>query len=116
MRTLWVGLTAVLGGLLVGAVALAADPSPQDKIHGQDVMGDKGQTGPDGWSWAPTTRDQAPGDQKNGQSAANARATPNTQPSPGEGKKLSAGDDPGTPAKTEAHGPGTMDSAVARKP
>ena len=114
MRTRWIGLTAMLGGLLVSAAALAADPPPQDKIHGADVMGDKGRSGPDGWSWAPTTRDQTPKDQKGGQSAANA--APNTQPSPGEGKKLSAGDDPGTPAKTEARGPGTMDSAVASKP
>ena len=113
MRTRWVGLAVMLGGLLVGAAMFAADGLAQDKIHGQDVMGDKGRTGPDGWSWAPTTRDQAPGNQS-GQSAA--KAAPNSQPSPGEGKKLSAGDDPGTPAKTDARGPGTMNGAVASKP
>ncbi len=111
-----IGLAAMLGGLLTSSLALAADPAPQGQIHGQDVMGDKGRTGPDGWSWAPTTRDQAPADQKGGQTAANAHSTPNTQPGPNEGKTLPAGEDPGTPGPTDAHGPGTMDNVASRKP
>ena len=94
----------------------ATDPSAvQAPIKGEDVMGDKGRTGPDGWSWAPQTRDQAP-DDKNNQTAANGRGDANSAPNPSQGKKMAPGDDPGTPAATDAHGPGTADSGAGRKP
>ena len=117
MRLQWIGLAAVVAfAVIAPSPARAEDPSAvQAPIKGADVMGDKGRTGPDGWSWAPQTRDQAPGDKAN-QTAANGRGDLNTQPGPNEGKKLSPGDDPGTPAATDAHGPGTTHSAATHKP
>lgn len=113
------GLATIAVGVMTGSlVAQAADPpadpaSVQAPVKGLDVMGDKNRTGPDGWSWAPQVRDQAPADKSN-RTAANGRGDTNSQPGPDTGKKLAPGDDPGTPAATEAHGPGTMDSG--RKP
>ncbi len=117
MRLQWIGpATLAACVVIMASPARAADPAAvQEPIKGSDVMGDKGRTGPDGWSWAPQTRDQAPGDKDN-QTAANGRGALNSQPSPAEGKKLAPGDDPGAPAATDAHGPGTRDSGTANKP
>ena len=118
MRLHRIGLAAIAAGILASSpLARAADDpaAVQAPIKGADVMGDKGRTGPDGWSWAPQTRDQAPGD-KNNQTAANGRGDANSQPGPSEGKKLAPGDAPGTPAATDAHGPGTTDGGAGRKP
>ena len=121
MRLRQLGLATIAAGLMgLAAPAWAADPadpaSVQAPIKGSDVMGDKGRTGPDGWSWAPQTRDQAP-DAKGSQTAANGGGGDlNSKRGPNEGKKLAPGDDPGTPAATDAHGPGTMDSGAAHKP
>ena len=99
-------------------LAIAADPAAvQAPIKGSDVMGDKGRTGPDGWSWAPQTRDQAPAD-KNNTAAANGRNDPNSTPGPQPSKKLAPGDDPGTPVASNPNGagPGTTAGSAARKP
>ena len=98
------------------ALAQTADPAAvQQPIKGADTMGDKGRTGPDGWSWAPQTRDQAPAD-KDGRTAANGRGAANSLPGPNTAAKLAPGDDPGAPAATDAHGPGTIDGGAGRKP
>ena len=117
MRVGPTGVAAAAMAILASAsVARAADPaSVQTPIKGSDTMGDKGRTGPDGWSWAPQARDQAPGDKDN-QTAANGRGAANSQPDGDTGKKLAPGDDPGTPVATEAHGPGTVDRGAARPP
>ena len=118
MRLHQMGLAAIAVGALAWAASARAADDPaavQAPIKGADVMGDKGRTGPDGWSWAPQTRDQAPAD-KNNQTAANGRGDANSMPAPSQGKKLSPGDDPGTPAATDAHGPGTTDSGAGGKP
>ena len=115
MRLQWIGL-AVACAVAMAPPVRAEDPATvQAPIKGADVMGDKGRTGPDGWSWAPQTRDQAPADTGN-KTAANGRGDANSQPNPNAGKKLAPGDDPGTPAATDAHGPGTTDSGAAHKP
>ena len=105
MRTWQVGLVAALAGLQAAPLAHAADPPPGG-IVGQDVMGDKGRSGPDGWSWAPVTRDRAANGDAAGQAAANG--APNAQPDPGAGKTLPPGEDPGTPVK-QVQGPGALD-------
>ena len=114
MRMPCIGLSALM---LVAPMSLAwaADPvAGTAPIKGSDAMGDKGRSGPDGWSWAPQTRDQAPADKTN-ETAANGRGALNSQPAPDAGKTLKPGDDPGTPVATDSHGPGTIDSGV-RKP
>ncbi len=115
MRLRWIGLAAACAVAIASPVRAADPAAAQAPINGSDVMGDKGRTGPDGWSWAPQTRDQAPADTGN-QTAANGRGALNAQPGPDQGKKLAPGDDPGTPAATDAHGPGTADSGAAHKP
>lgn len=115
MRVFFSGAAGVLCGFLVLAPAYAADPV-QAPIQGQSVMGDKGRTGPDGWSWAPQTRDQVPGNP--GQTAASLPNSPNTMPNPNAeaGKRLPAGQDPGTPAQVNASGPGTKDAPAPHQP
>ncbi len=110
-------VVAIAAIVLAPAVAArAADPSSVQKpVQGVDVMGDRGRTGPDGWSWAPQTRDQVP-DHKHNRTAANGRGAPNSQPGPNESTPLKPGDDPGTPAAPQAHGPGTMDTGGAHHP
>ena len=111
-----IGLMVVLAGALTVQVAQAADPaSVQAPVKGSDVMGDKGRSGPDGWAWAPVTRDQSASDKAPGETASAVRSAPNAQASNDAGKALSPGQDPGTPAATEAHGPGTLDSAAAAR-
>ena len=101
--------------VLAAAAACAADPAAaQDAIKGTDVMGDKGRTGPDGWVQSPQTRDQAPADTGN-QTAANGRGALNSEPAPAK-PRLSPGEDPGTPAAADAHGPGTTDAGAKAKP
>lgn len=93
----------------------AASPDPaavQAPIAGTDVMGDKGRSGPDGWAQAPVTRNQSATGAAVGETSSKVSAAPNTQGSNEAGKTLSPGQDPGTPAKVEAHGPGTMDAAA----
>ncbi len=116
MRLHRVGLAALMAVAAVAAPARAADPvAGTTPIKGSDVMGDKGRSGPDGWSWAPQTRDQAPADKTN-ETAANGRGALNSQPGPDTGKTLKPGDDPGTPMATDSHGPGTIDSGAKPKP
>ncbi len=116
MRIQHIGLLALaLGASLAGHVAYADETAHQDPIAGADVMSDKGRSGPDGWSWAPVTRNEAPSGKAPGQTAANTDAAPNAQPDPGAGKKLAPGDDPGTPMATQANGPGTQDKSAATR-
>ena len=96
---------------MITALPTIAPAFAQDKIVGQDAMGDKGRSGPDGWSWAPMTRSQVPGDH----GTTNA-GTPNTMPDPGAGRTLPAGEDPGTPAVAQAKGPGALDKPAGEKP
>lgn len=119
MRWTMAAATCLAVGLMASApIALAADPAAvQAPIKGSDVMGDKGRTGPDGWSWAPQTRDQAPADKSN-TTANNGRGDPNSRPGPQPSKHLAPGDDPGTPVATAPNGtsPGMTASGAARKP
>jgi len=118
MRIQHIGLLVMtLGASLAGHAALADETAQQKPIAGADVMGDKGRSGPDGWSWAPVTRDQGASEKAAGQSATNASAAPNAQPDPNAGKTLAAGDDPGTPMAHQPNGPSTQDkSASTRTP
>jgi hypothetical protein len=81
----------------------AAD-TQQRPIVGQNVMGDKSRSGPDGFTWAPVTRNQAPSGRAPGETHANAA-----------GANLPAGQDPGAPASVAASDPGTRDVPSARK-
>jgi hypothetical protein len=100
----------------VGVVpAWAADPPGQPgqmPVVGQSAMGDKSRASPDGWAWAPVTRDRSAMGHPPGPGQAGAATAGQTQSA-----KLPAGDDPGTPANPQASGPGALDrSAAARKP
>ncbi len=115
MRMRHIGLSALV---LAGSVSLAwaADPvAGTAPIKGSDAMSDKGRSGPDGWSWAPQTRDQAPTD-KTDATATDGHGALNSQPGPATAKTLKPGEDPGTPVATDSHGPGTLDSDATRKP
>lgn len=108
----WMTVAATGVALGLAGTALAADPTP-DPIKGSTVMGDKGRSGPDGWSWAPVTRDQGAGAAAPGAGTQ----TPNKQPDPQAGRSLPPGQDPGTPATAASAGPGTMNTAAGdRKP
>jgi hypothetical protein len=104
-----------LGGCFIPPLARAADPSKQAPIAGQDVMGDKSRSGPDGWSWAPITRNQAASGRAPGQTEANIKAAPDARTASGEGKTLPAGQDPGAPAATAPNGPGTLDASSSKQ-
>ncbi len=111
-RLVALGLLAA-GPALAAGHAQAADP-PQDKIVGQDAMGDKSRGGPDGFSWAPVSRDQAASGKAVGETAANVKAAPNAQPDE-TGKKLPAGQDPGTPASSGSNGPAALSAPAASR-
>lgn len=116
MRLHRIALAAAAAAAAFSAAAQTVDPKAvQQPIKGSDATGDKGRTGPDGWSWAPQTRDQAPAD-GSGQTAASGPRDANSLPGPNTAAKLAPGDDPGAPAATDAHGPGTVDAASGRKP
>ena len=120
MRTWQTGFAALIGMAIGCGAAFAAGPDPasvQAPIKGVDVMGDKGRSGPDGWAWAPVTRDQSPTDKAAGETDAKTREAPNRQASNDAGKSLSPGQDPGTPAVTQNAGPGVTDAnANNRRP
>jgi hypothetical protein len=85
------GTPAVVAPGAEAAPVLLAQTNP---IKGVDPMGDKGLSGPDGWTQAPIARDSAAaGDHKApGEPAPNqAAAMPKTG-----GKPMNPGDDPGT--------------------
>jgi len=88
----------------------------QTPIAGQSVLGDKSRSGPDGWSWAPIARDQAAAGKAPGQTDATVKAALNAQPGGDHGTNLPPGADPGTPARTDASGPGTLDAPAASTP
>lgn len=104
-----VRLALAIAGVLAGPVVHAADEAQQAPIAGQDAMGDKSRSGPDGWSWAPVTRDQAPA----GHAAGQDQATPNTRVGSNEGKTLPHGQDPGSAASPASSGPGSLDAESA---
>ena len=115
MRMHRIGLSALVLAASM-SVAWAADPvAGTAPIKGSDALGDKGRSGPDGWSWAPQTRDQAPTD-KTDATATDGRGALNSQPGAAAAKSLKPGEDPGTPVATDSHGPGTLDNAATRKP
>jgi hypothetical protein len=97
-------ITLAAFGTVLAVSAFAADQPPAP-VQGQDAMSDRGRTGPDGWSWAPVTRDQAPTGPSPAASA-NRGGAPNTQPGPMEGRQLPPGEDPGTPSTPQSQGPG----------
>lgn len=107
-----VSAASVMGTMV--PTAQAADAVVKDGIVGSDVMGEKGHGGPDGWAWAPVTRDQGASSAAPGQSA-NAGKALNAQPAGGAGKTLSPGQDPGTPATADANGPGSLDQPISAK-
>lgn len=107
----------VIGGVLAAGAAYAADAANPPPVAGSDVMGDKSRSQPDGWAWAPVTRDQAPSAPAAGQSQGSKPVPPNAQPASNEGKALKPGDDPGTPVASGSDGPGQLEkSAAASKP
>jgi hypothetical protein len=70
-------------------------------VHGADPMDGKNRSGPEGYVWAPITRDQSP----SGTSPTEAKGQPNrsaldARPVPDTGKSLSPGQDPGTAMPT----------------
>lgn len=103
--------------LLAQATSPAADPGQQPgttPIKGESVMGDKGRSGPDGWSWAPVSRDDtaAKGTGK-GQSAD--QMTNGTRPVAATTTSAAAGTDPGTPMATRQPGPSGMVASAPGK-
>ncbi len=107
----------VIGGVLAAGAACAADAANPPPVVGSDVMGDKSRSQPDGWAWAPVTRDQAPSAPAAGQSQGSKPVPPNAQPASNEGKALTPGQDPGTPIVSGSDGPGSLEkSAAASKP
>ena len=114
MRSFTLGLAVALG-CATPVVSFAADPDPaavQAPIKGASVMGDKGRSGPDGWAWAPVTRDQSPTGKAAGETQASVQAAPNAKPASGASPTLPPGQDPGTPA-TPTSGPGVSDSVTS---
>ena len=99
------------------AAAQAAPPQTgvKDGIVGSDVMGDRNRTGPDGWSWAPVTRDQTAAGSGAGETAENLKKAPNASTAGPETKPIAPGDDPGTPATADAHGPGTIEKSAGAR-
>src|SRR4051812_38519805 len=66
-------------------------------VHGADPMDGKNRSGPEGYVWAPISRDQAP----SGTAPTEAQGQPNrsaldARPVPDTSKNLSPGQDPGT--------------------
>ena len=120
MRVWQASVGAMVGLVVCSGAVLAAEPDPaavQAPVKGVDVMGDKGRSLPDGWAWAPVTRDQSATGKAAGETASAVHGAPNTQASNESGKSLSPGQDPGTPAATQNAGPGVMDaSANTRRP
>jgi cell division protein FtsN len=92
------GAAVMLAAWIAVPISLhAAEPGA---VHGSDVMDGKNKPGQDGWSWAPTPRDQAasksgstPGEDKRASSTT-------TGPAPKDGTHLPPGQDPGTPMPT----------------
>lgn len=95
----------------LASAANAADPAAvQAPIKGSSALDGKGRSGPDGWSWAPQTRDQAPTDKSS--HAADLNSKGGTTPT----KTFAPGDDPGTPMSPINNGPGTSNAPVTKKP
>lgn len=113
----------ILVGVIAAPAARAADPAPsanapppsaplvKDGIVGADVTSDRNRSGPDGWSWAPTTRNQSFSGKAPGETEASVHDTPSAKPDaagkPDDSstKKLAPGDDPGTPLTANADKP-----------
>ena len=77
-------------------------------VKGADPIEGKNRSGPDGYTWAPISRDQAP----SGRSPTEAKGQPNRQtldhrPVSDTGKNLSPGNDPGTAMPTPNTGKAT---------
>jgi len=82
--------------VLVSTASYAADPGAKGApVHGSDVMDGKDKPGQDGWSWAPTPRDQAAS--KSGETPGGGKS-PETGPTPTTHFHLPPGQDPGTPS------------------
>lgn len=116
MRTGYIGFAALaIGGMLAGRAACAADAANPPPVVGSDVMGDKSRSGPDGWAWAPVTRDQSASSSAPaaGEDGKKSQASPNTQPAPNEGKTLPPGQDPGTPIASGVDGPAALQKPAA---
>jgi hypothetical protein len=73
-------------------------------------MGDKSRSGPDGWAWAPVTRNQAPAGHAAGQTNANVAAAPDARPGSNGDKSFPQGQVAGTFAPSAPNGPGTLDA------
>jgi hypothetical protein len=100
------------GVAMMLATWLAVTPSPRaaepGAVHGNDVMDGKDKPGQDGWSWAPTPRDQAAS--KSGRTPGeDRRASSSTAaPAPNGDGHLAPGQDPGTPVPPAPSRPGQM--------
>jgi hypothetical protein len=95
----------------VAATALLAVPSlalaQKGGIKPDDAMGGKDRPSADGWVQAPIPRTDAPSGETPGEEKANKSAEAQPRPVPDTGKKLSPGQDPGTPEATPNAGPAT---------
>ncbi len=104
-----------IGGMLAGRAACAADAANPPPVVGSDVMGDKSRSGPDGWAWAPVTRDQSASASTPaaGEDGKKSQVPPNAQPAPNEGKTLPPGQDPGTPIASGSDSPAALQKPAA---
>jgi len=95
-------------GVLAGLLVLSASPTrlalaQAGGVKGQDVMQDR--AGPDGWVQAPIPRDQAPSGAAPGEGKPNKSAESGRGNVPDTGKRLTPGQDPGTPMGSPSSGP-----------
>lgn len=105
---------ASAAALYLPSPSRAADPPAGGApLHGADVMDGKDKPGQDGWSWAPVPKTQAAGKsgQTPGEGKTTERANDGSRPVPDTGKHLSPGQDPGTPLRPTAVGPGGTGAA-----
>lgn len=91
----------VISVLLLSATAASAQPGG---IKGSDAMGGKDRPSADGWVQAPIPRTDAPSGKTPGENKANKSSESQPRPVPDTGKRLSPGQDPGTPV-AQPNGP-----------
>lgn len=96
-------LAALAGVLLLGSSPPRPAFAQAEGVKGQDVM--QPRAGPDGWAQAPIPRDQSPSGSSPGEDKPNKSAESGRGNVPDTGKRLSPGQDPGTPMPRPATDP-----------
>jgi hypothetical protein len=94
-------LVVAAGLLLLGSGPIRPAFAQAGGVHGADPMDGKNRSGPEGYVWAPLSRDQSP----SGTAPTEAKGQPNraaldARPVPDTSKNLSPGADPGTAMPT----------------